>query len=117
MNEFLADVGGQAPSDALYVIEFGGNDTRDILAGGDYSVIIPQAATSIANNIYILWLNGARKFLVWNIPDLSKTPAIHLMGPMSNKPSTGYCIYYFNPAIDFALSQCFPTSRNRDQAF
>jgi len=103
VNEFLADVGGQAPSDALYVIEFGGNDTRDILAGGDFTVIIPQAATSIANNIYFLWMKGARKFLVWNIPDLSKTPAIQFMGPAVQQTVYGLLYYYFNPAIIQAI--------------
>ena len=108
VNEFLDDVGGQAPSDALYVLEFGGNDTRDILAslqvGGDPSVIISQAATSIANNIYILWLNGARKFLVWNIPDLSKTPAIRTMGTGVQQAVYGLLDVYFNPAINTALN-------------
>jgi outer membrane lipase/esterase len=105
VEQFLADVGGQAPSDALYVIEFGGNDTRDILAGGDANVIIPQAANSIANSIYILWLNGARNFLVWNIPDLSKTPAIQFMGADAQLSVYGLLYLHFNPALDFALSQ------------
>jgi len=104
VSRFLEDVGDyQAPSDALYVIEFGGNDTRDILAGGDANVIIPQAANSIANSIYILWLNGARNFLVWNIPDLSKTPAIQFMGPAVEQTVYGLLYYYFNPAIMQAI--------------
>jgi outer membrane lipase/esterase len=104
VSRFLEDVGDyQAPSDALYVIEFGGNDVRDILAGGDPGIIIAQSANSIANNIYLLWLNGARKFLVWNAPDLSKTPAIQTMGPAIQQAVFGLLYYYFNPAIEMAL--------------
>jgi phospholipase/lecithinase/hemolysin len=106
VGRFLEDVGNdQAPSDALYVIEFGGNDARDILVSGDAGTIIDKAANSIGNSIYILWLNGARKFLVWNIPDLSKTPAIRAMGPDVQQAVYGLLYYYFNPALDFALSQ------------
>jgi len=106
VEEFLADVGGQAPSDALYVLEFGGNDTRDILANPtpeNTEDIISKAATSIAQNISTLWQHGARKFLVWNIPDLGKTPAIQTMG--AQQAVSGLLYYFFNPAIDSALSQ------------
>ena len=103
VSRFLDDVGPfQAPSDALYVIQFGGNDTRDILESGDPG-IVAQSAGSIANNIYLLWLNGARKFLVWNAPDLSKTPAIQTMGPAVEQAVFGLLYFYFNPAIDSAL--------------
>jgi len=75
VNRFLADVGGQAPSDALYVLEFGGNDVRDILTTGDLS-LINAGLMSIRDNILALYGSGATKFLVWNVPDLSLTPAI-----------------------------------------
>jgi phospholipase/lecithinase/hemolysin len=76
VGQFMNDAGGEAPPDALYVIEFGGNDLRDILFGGDPAVIIPLAIQSIQDNILYLYGAGARKFLVWNVPDLSLTPAI-----------------------------------------
>ncbi len=100
---FLADVGGQAPSDALYVIEFGGNDARDILVGGDPNTIITEAATSVGQNIQLLWLNGARNFLVWNVPDLGKTPAIIAMN--AQDAVSGLLSTFFNPALELALSQ------------
>ncbi len=104
VSRFLSDAGGQATSDALYVLEFGGNDVRDILAGGDPNAIITNAATSIGNNIYLLWLSGARRFLVWNVPDLSKTPAIVTMGPAVQQTVFGLLALYFNPAVDAALA-------------
>ncbi len=75
VSQFLADVGGQAPSDALYVIEFGGNDIRDTLFTQNFG-LINLGLMSIQENILALYDSGATKFLVWNVPDLSLTPAI-----------------------------------------
>jgi outer membrane lipase/esterase len=75
---------GAAPADALYVVEFGGNDIRDALevfaGGGDGSPIIVEALTQIGNNIGALYAAGGRKFLIWNAPDLGLTPAIPSLG-------------------------------------
>jgi phospholipase/lecithinase/hemolysin len=64
----------------LYVIEMGGNDIRDALAaaasGGDPSAVLQQALTSIAGQIGVLYQAGARRFLVWNAPNVGLTPAI-----------------------------------------
>ncbi len=77
VDKFLT-VFGSAPSDALYVIEFGGNDIRDALATGNPAVI-SDALTAIGNNISLLYVKGARKFLVWNAPNLGLTPAIRAL--------------------------------------
>jgi phospholipase/lecithinase/hemolysin len=77
---FLTDAGGQAPSDGLYVVAIGGNDVRDALAalvsGGDAGAIISAALASIGNGIGALHAAGAKKFLVWNTPNLGPTPAM-----------------------------------------
>ena len=77
---FLQDFVGSAPADALYVIEIGGNDLRDVLATGNPG-LINAALGSVAANIQTLYQAGARKFLVWNAPDISLTPAIRSLGP------------------------------------
>lgn len=74
VSRFLT-ASGSAPSDALYVIEFGGNDIRDALATGNTS-LLGDALTAIGNNMALLYANGARKFLVWNAPNVGLTPAI-----------------------------------------
>lgn len=87
VGTFLADFGGAAPSDALYVVEMGGNDLRDALAafvgaGGGAAgeaaagAIIADALGSIGDNMGALYVSGARKFLVWNAPNIGLTPAI-----------------------------------------
>jgi phospholipase/lecithinase/hemolysin len=76
VDAFFADFRRGAPADALYVIAFGGNDVRDALAlGGDQSVIA-GAIGSIATHIQMLYGAGARKFLVWNSPNIAVTPAV-----------------------------------------
>ena len=74
VNLFLGDVRNHAPSDALYIIAIGGNDIRAASALGPS--VIASALTSVARNIQGLYGAGARKFLVWNAPDLGRTPAV-----------------------------------------
>jgi phospholipase/lecithinase/hemolysin len=92
VEAFLNDSGGVAPSDALYVIEMGGNDVRDALAafasGGNGGIIIQEALTSIAGTVNVLYLAGARRFLIWNAPNVSLTPAIRQLDVLIPGAST-----------------------------
>jgi phospholipase/lecithinase/hemolysin len=87
VDAFLSDRGDVAPSDALYVIEMGGNDLRDALRAGvsggqpAAEAVIAAALQSIGQQIGLLYQAGARKFLVWNAPNLGLTPAIRSLGP------------------------------------
>ena len=63
VTAFLKDVGDRAPSDALYVIDFGGNDVRDALTAGDPG-ILNDALMAIADNLGFVYAAGARKFFV-----------------------------------------------------
>jgi phospholipase/lecithinase/hemolysin len=75
---FLSDVRGTAPSDALYVIAIGGNDVRVALA---VPGVLDLALASVGDNIRKLHEAGARKFLIWNVPSLGRTPAIQRLDP------------------------------------
>ena len=89
VQAFLANSGGVAPSDALYVIEMGGNDIRDAIVayqtGGALAAaaILEQAITAIAQNMQLLHAAGARDFLVWLPPNLGLTPAIQRLNQIS----------------------------------
>lgn len=79
---FIADYNG-APSDALYVVQFGGNDVRDALGAAqddpslDASLgILFAAADEVGATIQTLYNAGARNFLVANSPNLANAPAI-----------------------------------------
>ena len=104
VNTFLKAVGNAAPSDALYVVEFGGNDIRDVLDTGN-PAIITEALTSIGSNIGLLYSTGARKFLVWNAPDLALTPAIRTLDFLypGAAQSAGFLTQAFNSNLDGLL--------------
>lgn len=78
VDAFLRDFRGRAPADALYVIEMGSNDVRAALQTGN-PAIIEQAIGSIAWHIQVLYGAGAKRFLVWNVPNLATTPAVRML--------------------------------------
>src|SRR5687768_14481345 len=85
VDTYLVRSGGIASSQALYVIEMGGNDIRDAFqiyaTGGNGGVVLAQALGAIAANIQRLYLAGAREFLVWAAPNIALTPAIRSLPP------------------------------------
>jgi len=93
INLFMADFGPTVSGDALYTMEFGGNDIRDALAAFDpvlaasdpdaalvpvYAILF-GAVNSIDSNIRAIYAAGARKFLVWNAPDIGLIPAMRIL--------------------------------------
>jgi len=96
---FLSDFGGNAPSDALYVVWIGSNDAFDALealfadpSGATSNAIVVDALSAISDNLIALSQAGARRFLVLNIPNLASTPIVGLLGSL-------------NPAIPSAAEQ------------
>ena len=85
VDAFLGQVGGVAASDALYTIEFGGNDIRDALLAypTGHGAILQGANLSIFNNIMRLYAAGARTFIVWRAPNVGLTPAIRRLDTIS----------------------------------
>jgi phospholipase/lecithinase/hemolysin len=80
---FLQKTGGQVRSDALIVIEVGGNDVRDAVATGNPAqalAILQAAANAVRDTITLLHARGAQRFLVWNVPNAGLTPAASLSG-------------------------------------
>ena len=71
-------------STALYVIAGGGNDVRDVGASlngtpaHDTPIIVSAAtayATAAAQMVGALKIGGAQNLVVWNVPDVGKSPA------------------------------------------
>jgi outer membrane lipase/esterase len=92
VDRFLDDSAGGLPGDALYVIEMGGNDIRDALAvggGAAGEAILAGALEAISINIMNLYARGARRFLVWNAPDLGRTPAVIALDRLSPGAALG----------------------------
>ncbi len=100
VNAFLDKSGGVAPSDALYVVEFGSNDIRDAIYD---SGILIEALESIGINIMTLYAAGARMFLICNAPDLGLTPAVQSLGPAAAAGATLLSIA-FNTGLDGVIA-------------
>jgi phospholipase/lecithinase/hemolysin len=84
---FLGEFNGVVPQNTLVVIWIGSNDLEDALealkadpSGGTSEVILQQATAAILENMETLYQQGARMFLLANIPDLSKTPYVRFLG-------------------------------------
>lgn len=112
VQRFLADARGDAPAGALYVIEMGGNDLRDALLAGlsggpaAAQAVIDAALGSISDNLVQLYVAGARNFLVWNAPDIGRTPAI---GSIPGGPGfANQLVQGFNSGLDLVLAQLAP---------
>ena len=103
---FLQARGYVANSDALYVVQFGGNDMRDALlaaASGDMGAvftIMSEAIMATAGNIQWLYAAGARDFLVANVPNLGLAPAIVGLGISAE---ASYLISIYNGLLEGAL--------------
>jgi hypothetical protein len=94
---FLSQHGGVAPSDALYVVEGGGENARDALAaigdcGGNpfcVSGVIQSTAADLVGDIGTIDSKlegaGAKNIVVWNVPDIGKTPAILASGALASR--------------------------------
>ena len=95
---FLASNGGVAPADALYVVAGGGNNARDALgalgacalalnpaacANAAITGAATQFATDTANIVNGLRNAGARRIIVWDVPNLGNAPAVRAGGAAS----------------------------------
>lgn len=109
---FLQATGGSAPGQALYVVEGGGNDARDVLttllSGGDPTAQIQAYADNMALIVKLLALAGADQFLLWNIPDIGYIPAIRAMGPTATAVASLYT-GLMNQALVQALGGLAPS--------
>ncbi len=86
VSSFLAGV-TTLPSTGLYVIAIGGNDVRDTVAGlltpGSSTVLATDAAAyalAVGNMVDALQAKGAQHIVVWDAPDVGKTPAALALG-------------------------------------
>jgi phospholipase/lecithinase/hemolysin len=107
VQAYLQRAGG-ARADALYVIAVGGNDVRDALfayaQGQDGGAVVGAALASTVQTIMTLHAAGARRFLIWNAPDIGRTPAIKRAGP-GVAPFATLISQGYNANLAFLLGQ------------
>jgi phospholipase/lecithinase/hemolysin len=73
--QFSASVGGVANPNALYLINVGGNDVFDILAGGSAPTIISAAAAAISTSVATLHSMGAQNIIFVGVGDVGSPPS------------------------------------------
>jgi len=111
VDVFLQQAQGVAPASALYVIEMGSNDVRDAFVAfstrQDGGAILRAANVSIAAAIQRLYAAGARKFLVWRVPDIGLTPALRTIDRLNPGAAqfAGLVTQGFNTALDGVVAQ------------
>ena len=104
VSRFLQDFAGAAPTGALYVVEIGGNDIRDIAVTQDLT-IVSSALGAIQTNIVNLYSAGARRFFVWNAPKAAVTPAIRMADTLFPGTAAGvdFVTVQYNTLLDQLL--------------
>ena len=79
---FLANHGGVAPANALYVMFMGGNDVRKARGTVDWlaaTQIVEEAAQTISTQMQVLAASGAKHWLVVNASDIGGIPETRLI--------------------------------------
>ena len=96
LASFLMQRGPTIPSDALYVVEGGGQNARDALAeiggcSGNPSCIngiISSTTAGFVGDIQTINSSledaGAKNILLWNVPNIGETPAALAAGPLAS---------------------------------
>ena len=109
---FLANHGGVAPDDALYVMFLGGNDIRHARDSGDATQaaqIVADATGVINTQMQVLAMAGARNWLVVNAPDIGAIPETGLIaatiGDISLPAKVSALSQQFNVALHAQIEQ------------
>lgn len=76
VNNYLTATGGKADPDALYSMWIGANDILDANPATAQADLITAANHEVAT-LQKLQAAGARNIVVFNLPDVSNTPAVH----------------------------------------
>lgn len=76
IQSYLASTGGKADPNALYTMWIGANDLLAATANpATAQVVVATAATNEVGQIKALQAAGAKTIVVFNLPDVGKTPA------------------------------------------
>ena len=113
---FMAGSGGTASPGDLFVLQGGGNDARDALtliaAGGNPASLISAYVSGMVAILSDLAAAGGDHFLLLNVPDLGKAPAVQALGLATANAASAISLA-FNAALDATLRQ-LPTAITDD---
>lgn len=91
---FGASVALKADANALYVLFTGGNDVRNAALANTGAPAVTAGVNAELNAIQTLESDGARKFLVVNVPDVGNIPEFQEANPTKAAAATTYSQQY-----------------------
>jgi outer membrane lipase/esterase len=80
VSTYIAATSARSSADDLYVIMIGGNDVGDGLRAANPGLEIQKGLDNIEAAVRTLHADGARHFLVANMPDVASTPEVRRFG-------------------------------------
>lgn len=108
IGAFLMSQGNKAPSDALYVLSFGGNDIRDMRDAAnnkDALMILNKAIQNIRNSLTTLISLGAKYILVVNVPDIGSIPETRYIAEATHNRHLLKRASFFTQAYNKSLAE------------
>ncbi len=104
---YLASSPTFSADETVFTIWIGGNDCLEFFRGEYYTtnatVLITDSVVRIITQMGSLYAEGARNFLVLNLPDLAKTPAFNTQNA-TTKANVTAVVNNFNAALASSLS-------------
>lgn len=89
VGSYLLNTGGAVDSNALYMINIGGNDVRDIfLSGQSPQIVIPDVVAAVLSQVTLLQSLGAQNFLFVGVGDVGALPELGPFGPFLQRLAT-----------------------------
>jgi outer membrane lipase/esterase len=80
--------GASADKNAIYVLDGGGNDIVPALLSSNPTDVLNAALAAMQQSIQILLGAGVQNILLFNVPDVGKTPAVAPLGPAASAGAT-----------------------------
>ena len=109
ITDYLAAHGGRADSNALYTLWGGANDINAALGGGVWTTQAQIEAGAQAVGIAVvgqaarLQAAGVNYLVVFNLPDIGRTPALTAAGPTAATAAT-LAVLNYNGALNAGLA-------------
>ena len=113
INQYLGAYGGVADSNALYIIDGGGNDVLPAAVAPDLAAAIAGIVGNIKAQIGSLVNAGAKNFLVVNVARVGDTPRVSVDGPGATA-GANYIADQINQGLLVALMQIYDSNKDVD---
>lgn len=103
VGAYLTGAAGVADPDALYLINIGGNDVRDVLLGNiGATTMVATVLAVVEGTVSALQAAGANNILFVNVGDVGKIPEVRAFGPAAMQGATDLSVF-LNTILNYNL--------------